>query len=225
MRLDGRRTADDTGEVDSVLAISACGPRLEVALRHEPGATVSLIALAGPAPRSDVIIAAVDLLLRSAGLAPGQLDAVVATRGPGSFTGVRVALATAQGIARGAGIPAHGFSSLLAQATRTSAGQVLAVQPARRGEVYAQLFTRRGGFPEAAGEILVMAVSALADSEVPVIAPSGLTLPAGVPMAPSGMSAAEALLTLVEGLAGCDEATLVPTYVEPPPALPLVREV
>lgn len=208
-----------------MLAISACGPRLEVALRHEPGAAVSLIALAGPAPRSDLVVGAVDLLLRSAGLAPRQLGAVVATRGPGSFTGVRVALATVQGIARGAGTAAHGFSSLLAQATRTAVDRVLAVQPARRGEVYAQLFTRRGGPPEAAGEILVMAVSALVGNEVPVIAPSGLTLPAGVPLASPSMSAAEALLTLVDGLAGCDEATLVPTYVEPPPAIPLAREV
>ncbi len=223
--LDGGRAADETEDVDIVLAISACGPRLEMALRHEPGATVSLIALAGPAPRSDLIVGAVDLLLRSAGLAPGQLGAVVATRGPGSFTGVRVALATVQGIARGAGIPAHGFSSLLAQAARTSADHVLAVQPARRGEVYAQPFTRRTGLPEATGDIVVLPVSALVGGSVPVIAPTGLLLPAGVPLAPSNMSAAEALLTLVAGLADCDEATLAPTYFEPPPALPRAREV
>lgn len=223
--LDGGRAADETEDVDIVLAISACGPRLEVALRHEAGAAVSIVALAGPAPRSDVIVGAVDLLLRSAGLHPGQLNAVVATRGPGSFTGVRVALATVQGIARGAGIPAHAFSSLLAQATRTSAGEVLAVQPARRGEVYAQPFTRRAGLPEATGDIVVLPVSALVGGPLPVIAPTGLSLPAGVPLAPSSMSAAEALLTLVAGLADCDEATLAPTYVEPPPALPLAREV
>lgn len=211
--------------MDRVLAISACGPRLEVALRREVGAAVSLIALAGPAPRSDLVIAAIDLLLRSAGLSPSELSAVVVTRGPGSFTGVRVTLATAAGIAKGTGIPAHGFSSLLAQAARAAADQVLAVQPARRDEVYAQPFRRCAGPPEAVEKVTVRPLQALLGSSVPVIAPTGLALPPGVPLAPAYMSTAEALLTLAENLPHCVGASLVPIYVDPPPALPLARKV
>lgn len=208
----------------TVLAISGCGPRLEVALRHGYGAVVGLIALAGPAPRSDLIVAAVDLLLRSAGIAPGQVSAVVATRGPGSFTGVRVALATAQGIAMGAGVPAHGFCSLLVQAARADTPQVLAVQPARRGEVYAQSFTRAAGLLQPADDPVVRPLGALVGSPIPVMAPNGLDLPPGVPAALARFSTAEALLELSASLRTCDEATLVPIYVDPPPAVPPARE-
>jgi len=169
-------------------------------------------------------MAAVDLLLRGAGLAAGDLQAVVATRGPGSFTGVRVALATAQGIALGAGIFAHGFCSLLVQAARTDLPEVLAVQPARRGEVYAQFFQRVAGVLNPRGAPTTLSLVSLAGSLLPVVAPAGLELPSAVPLAPVRCTTAEALLDLAASLDACDGATLAPIYLDPPPAVPPARE-
>ncbi len=216
MALDGTPGSGKTGRVKTVLAIVACGPRLEVALASPGAASTGLVALAGPAPRSDLVMAAVDLLLRSAGLERAALEGVAATRGPGSFTGIRVALATAQGLAAGLGIPAQGYSSLLAQAARVTSGECLAVQPARRGFVYAQRHACGGGRPEALEEPQVAPLTSLAHSPLPVVAPVGLELPDGTPLASAANTTAEALLALLATEPNPDASTLAPVYVEPP---------
>ena len=84
-----------------------------------------------------------DVLAR-AGVSPRDLDAVAVGAGPGSFTGLRIGMATAKGIAFAAGIPLWAVSSLAALALgavrRGATGPVLAVLDARRGELYAGLF-------------------------------------------------------------------------------------
>ena len=207
----------------TALAVAACGPRLELALATGAAAG-GLVALAGPTPRSELVMAAVDLLLRAAGLERGALEGVVASRGPGSFTGVRVALATAQGLATALGVPAHGYSSLLAQAARTEALECLAVQPARRGFAYAQRYVRGPARPAPAGEPAVVALAELAGSGVAVVAPVGLALPPGTPLAPVVRTTAEALLALLAGEGNPDPSTLTPIYLEPAPATPPVRK-
>ena len=216
--------AGKTAAVTTVLAIAGCGPRLEIALGAPALPAPAFVALAGPTPRSDLIVAAIDLLLRAAGLTGEAIGTVVASRGPGSFTGIRVALATAQGIAHAHGIPAHGFSSLLVQALRTPLRPCLAVQPARRDHVYVQLFTGRGDGAGEVGEPTVVAIRELATATVPVVAPVGLRLPDGTPIAAVVTTAAEALLALAATVARPDTATLVPVYLEQPqvepPSLP-----
>ena len=194
------------------LAIVGCGPRLEVAL-------------AGPTPRSDLVMAAVELLMKAADLQPGDLGAVVATRGPGSFTGIRVALATARGLATALGIPAVGVPSLAAQAARTTLERCFAAQPARRGHLYVQEFRRPapGAPPEPAGEVRMAALADLATLELPLIAPAGVVLPAGCLPAPAAVSTAEGLLLLADLLPEGDPDTLTPLYLEPPPAVPPTR--
>lgn len=199
------------------LALTGCGPRLEIAL-GEPGGMRSLVALAGPTPRSDLIMAAIDLLMHAAGLEPGALAGVAATRGPGSFTGIRVALATVQGIARGTGIPAWGIGSLDVQAARATGTTCLAVQPARRGFVYAQAFARQETDWEAQSPVGIRAIASLATAELPVIAPAGLDLPAGTRLAVPRGTSAEALLDLLPRGAGMDLAELAPVYLEAAPA-------
>jgi len=66
--------------------------------------------------------------------------------GPGSFTGIRVALAAAHGLRLSLGCPLVGVSTLeaLAEPWWNGDDAVLAVQDAKRGEVYAALFARKG---------------------------------------------------------------------------------
>lgn len=207
----------------TTLAIVGCGPRLEVALQAPGMAAPAVVALAGPTPRSDLIMAAVDLVLRAADLDRTALGRVVASRGPGSFTGIRVALATAQGLGLALGIPASGVPSLLAQALRVEGRECLAVQPARRGQVYVQPYTRQGEAWVASAEPSVTSIESLAEASLPIVAPVGLALPPNAVVAPTRGTAAEALLTFDEGAFGGGVDMLTPLYLEPPPAVPPER--
>lgn len=97
------------------------------------------------------LLVAIDAACRDAGVAPGALDAVAIGAGPGSFTGLRIGMATAKGIAFAAGRPLWAVSSLAALADDALAelggdparAVICAALDARRGEVFAGCF--RGG--------------------------------------------------------------------------------
>jgi len=76
------------------------------------------------------VLAAADELVADAGLEPGDLDSLVVGTGPGSFTSIRIGLATARGLALALGVPVAGVSTLEA----FSGGRP--VIDARRGEVF-----------------------------------------------------------------------------------------
>lgn len=78
-------------------------------------------------------------VLAGAGIGWADLDAVAVGIGPGNFTGVRIAVAAARGIALAAGIPAIGVSTLEALAL-DAPRPVTAVADAKRGAFYAQSF-------------------------------------------------------------------------------------
>lgn len=88
-------------------------------------------------------------LLAAARLTPDGLDALAVSLGPGSFTGVRVGIATVKGLALATGKPVVGFSSLamLAMNLPFSSAQVAPMFDARKGEVYAGLY-RCSSLPE-----------------------------------------------------------------------------
>jgi tRNA threonylcarbamoyladenosine biosynthesis protein TsaB len=77
--------------------------------------------------------------MRAAGLGFGDLDALAVGIGPGGFTGLRIGIATAHGIALGSGLPLHPVSSLAALAAGIDADAPLPLIDARRGEVYGAL--------------------------------------------------------------------------------------
>jgi tRNA threonylcarbamoyladenosine biosynthesis protein TsaB len=85
---------------------------------------------------SELILAMVDDLLAEAGLALTQLDAIAFGRGPGAFTGLRIAAGVAQGLAYGADLLVVPVSSLAALAQGVDAPKVLAALDARMNQVY-----------------------------------------------------------------------------------------
>jgi tRNA threonylcarbamoyladenosine biosynthesis protein TsaB len=92
---------------------------------------------------AESLLPALDFLRRAARLRRTDIQGVVVGSGPGSFTGVRIAGASARGLAAGLGTPFYAYSSLAALALGSDApGAVCAVLDARRGEVYAAIYER-----------------------------------------------------------------------------------
>ncbi|WP_456373145.1 tRNA (adenosine(37)-N6)-threonylcarbamoyltransferase complex dimerization subunit type 1 TsaB [Thiolapillus sp.] len=93
-----------------------------------------------PRRHSELILPMMDSLLAQAQLKVQQLDGLAFSRGPGSFTGIRIATGVAQGVALGADLPVLPVSTLAALAQgawrREGATEVLAALDARMGEVY-----------------------------------------------------------------------------------------
>jgi len=95
------------------------------------------------AARAETVL---DLVRAILGLAKTDLSAVQAIafgRGPGSFTGIRVATAVAQGLAYGRGVPVIPISSLAALAQGAKAPHIAAAIDARRDEIYYGFFRRQ----------------------------------------------------------------------------------
>jgi len=97
-----------------LLGIDTCGPTGSVALGRWSGSSVEILGQIELEGRSysSTLVAAVSELLARAGMQLGQLSAIVAVNGPGSFTGVRVGLAAVKGLAESARIPVVAVSRL-----------------------------------------------------------------------------------------------------------------
>src|SRR3979490_2769271 len=90
------------------------------------------------------VLGMVEAVLAEAQISLAQLDGIAASIGPGAFTGVRISVAVAQGLAFGAGlqvVPVTTLEALALQVLQRSQGPALACLDARMGEVYWGCFT------------------------------------------------------------------------------------
>jgi len=211
-------SAEATGPVPveerPCLALVTCGPQMEVALGAPCLVSDSVVRLGGISPRSTLVLAAVDLLVEDAGIEPSAIGTIVASRGPGSFTGIRAGLATAMGLAAATGAACVAYDSLTMLAARCNTNQtVWTAQPGRRSEVYARRFEVRLDRPPVGSAIEILSVDALGDRG-PWVAAESLDL-GTVPSAAVARGSAEALLWLWR--LGVRSDPVEPLYVEGPP--------
>ncbi len=136
----------------TVLGIDTATSRGSVALAGPGEVLVDASLLERGAHARDLLLH-IDRLLERAGLRTCNLHGLAVTVGPGSFTGVRIGLATAKGLAYSLGIGLAGLSTLeaLARASVLESGGepplLCAAMEAGRGEVYAALFRVEGDEP------------------------------------------------------------------------------
>lgn len=130
----------------NLLALETSTESCSVALVHGDG----IVARSELAPRrhAELVLPMADALLAEAGIGRHALDAIAVGRGPGAFTGVRLGVSLAQGMAMALDRPVITVSSLAALALEAPEelgdAAILAVIDARMGEIYAACYRRDG---------------------------------------------------------------------------------
>ena len=128
---------ETTGRYGSAALIDSCG-RISSKNSHEEMNHLK-----------DIMLLA-DECLKAEGIGTNSIDAVAASIGPGSFTGIRIGVSTARGIAEMLNIPCISISSLegMAALADTHVGEEVrffaTIINARRGQLYGALFERNG---------------------------------------------------------------------------------
>ena len=114
---------------------------------------------------SRTLMPLVECLLKNTGMTAGDLDAVAVSAGPGSFTGVRIGVSAAKGLAWAADKPCVPVSTLAALARNVAFmdGLVVCAMDARRQQVYNALFEARDGALTRLTEDRAIALSDLAE--------------------------------------------------------------
>jgi tRNA threonylcarbamoyladenosine biosynthesis protein TsaB len=183
-----------------------------------------------PAHAGELLPAVHDVMGR-AGVGFADLDAVAVGLGPGTFTGLRIGVATARALAKAHGLPVRGVSSLAALAAGMPDGSRLPLIDAKRGEVYGALFE--------AGERRWPPFALPIDELLERLAEAGLTPlaagdgslrfreeleAAGVPVAPRGsplhLVSAAHLCRLARDVPDAAPEQVLPDYVREPDAVP-----
>jgi tRNA threonylcarbamoyladenosine biosynthesis protein TsaB len=185
-----------------VLGIDTSTLRASIALVDEDRVIAEMLHDTSERRSADLLVS-IDALCNQAALAPADLDAVAIGAGPGSFTGLRIGMATAKGIAFAAGKPLWSVSSLAALAhdarRHTPHPRIVAVLDARRDEVFARVdhegalvdeervmapaelvrWVTTFGECRFAGDALAAypdVLAPLADTWIPVATPSGIAV-------------------------------------------------
>jgi len=142
----------------NLLAIDTSASSMSLGLRTASGDVYRVID-SGMKHSRDILPNILSILAES-GIALNQLDALTFAQGPGSFTGLRIAVGVVQGIAYGLSIPVVPISNLAAIARKLGrekgCSQVVVALTAREQEVYMGAYTNcTGSYPELIGEEVV----------------------------------------------------------------------
>lgn len=211
-----------------VLAVDTTGPVIGVALRL--GSVAEVRTERVQRGSEERLVPWILALCSEAGLSVGELDGVAVAVGPGAFTGLRVGLATAMGIALAGRLPVVGLSSLASRAAPHAAeDRVLSMLDARKARVYAQWF--EAGLPisdamDIAPEELLLSVSPgfLATGEGAGVYREQVEAAGGRIHSAWASPAVDALARMGEEALARGEATdpaaLRPVYIRPPDARP-----
>ena len=129
-----------------ILAINSSTLQYSIALLSEDGITIAEHLILPDANGFTGFMPAADLLLKSSGTESGDIKCISVATGPGSFTGLRVGLSAAKGIAYSLGIPVIGISGIEALASGFSHSEkdIISIVASRRDEVFYGLFQRNG---------------------------------------------------------------------------------
>jgi tRNA threonylcarbamoyladenosine biosynthesis protein TsaB len=153
----------------NLLAFETSSASGSVALETAAGVTVRDLGI--PREQTERLLRVTDELLAAAGIELGSLDGIAFGRGPGSFTGLRVSVAVAQGLGVASGVPLLPVSSLLCLAERAwqeaRCERALVCVDAHMGEVYWAHAARRGDAVEIVGDERLSAPADVAPFEAP----------------------------------------------------------
>lgn len=156
-----------------VLALDASTSITTVALAHVEDGEREILAETSVSSRgaSETLLPSVRAVLDLAGEKLGSVDLILAGVGPGTFTGIRIATATARSLAfaTGATLSKNSTLTALAAPARSVASEVLAVLDAKRGEVFARRFSGN----EPAGEIVCVKPEELSAEGEPLLVGDG----------------------------------------------------
>ena len=126
----------------NILAFDTSGPLLAVALRTDAGTLFDIRDVG--MHHGELLAPRLEYLLSQASLEPGDLGLIVCARGPGSFTGLRIGMATAKGLSAGTGTPLVSVPvpDFLARPLALLENPVLVLIDAKKGRFYGALYRR-----------------------------------------------------------------------------------
>ena len=218
-----------------VLALDTSTARGSLALVEEGRDPVEAYLTPGTT-HSKTLLPEIDRLLSGRGLTPAGLDLIAVGLGPGSFTGLRIGLAAAKGLAWAAGKPLIGVPTLdaLAQGYSGEAVQVCPLLDARKGQFYTALYKPGlNGAPERQSDFLALTPEDLTEfiQEETVFFGEGLSIwgpalaeqlgtkyrrgPESLDHPRAALTAKRAVYLWQQG-AETDPANIIPMYVRPP---------
>ena len=183
----------------NILALETATEACSVALSTAAGDMFSAFELA-PRRHTELLPRMLEQVLKASGLVRTDIDCIALGNGPGAFTGVRIAAATAQGMAMGLAVPIVAVSSLaiLAQRAceRLAVNRVQAMLDARMGEIYSAVYR----LDRATGLVIL-------DGEEVLVAAAGFGW-SGCAAAGPGIAAARAAGSEPAETVVCDEGLL-----------------
>lgn len=148
-----------------ILAIESSGTVASVALADDDR-LIAEYTMNNGLTHSQTLLPMIDEIMKSSGIDKEKLDAIAISRGPGSFTGLRIGSATAKGLGLALDIPLIEVSTLEALAFNLAAtGNTLIVpiMDARRNEVYTAVYEQQGKRMKQVMEESAMNISVLVD--------------------------------------------------------------